>query len=74
MKAGANARRMPSQRKPQSRQNKVRPSAPRCSPRGYHRIYINVVVDPEVELDFCRATSQPAYYRGTCKTSSETSL
>ena len=48
MKAGANTRRMSSQRKPQSRQNEVRPSAPRCSPRGYHRIYINVEVAGEV--------------------------
>ena len=33
-------------------------------PVHYHRIYINVVVDSraEVELDFCRATSQPTYY------------
>ena len=39
---------MSSQRKPQSRQNEVRPGAPRCSPRGYHRIYINVEVASEV--------------------------
>ena len=37
-----------SQRKPQSRQNEVRPGAPRCSPRGYHRRYINVEVASEV--------------------------
>ena len=39
---------MSSQSKAQSRQNEVRFGAPRCSPRGYHRIYINVEVASEV--------------------------
>ena len=48
MKGWREARRMSSQSKAQSRQNEVRFGAPRCSPHGYHRIYINVEVAGEV--------------------------